>query len=148
MVPRADGNCNCDHGSLFNGTCPVSGCTSYSGAVGQSPCLTCDSTIYYAAPVAGTCVCVPANLVNGVCEAIYYGLNCTNLAFTYCSKCLSRGCLSCATGLESDSTGACNCAEGTLLLGVCNTIVGCIQPTVLPDGSKSCLACNTTYFIS
>jgi cysteine-rich repeat protein len=35
---------------------------------------------------------------------------------------------------------------GSPISGICNTIIGCIQPTVLPDGSKSCLACNPTSF--
>lgn len=42
----------------------------------------------------------------------------------------------------------CRCIIGSLLLGICNTIHGCINPVILPDGIKSCNACNSTYFLS
>jgi hypothetical protein len=79
---------------------------------------------------------------------VYYDQECVDLGYSYCSRCLPRGCLGCFPDFYSADNGTCSCAEGLLIHGVCNTIVGCVQPTVLPDGSKSCLACSTVYFFS
>jgi hypothetical protein len=124
----------------------VTGCTQYSGVTGEIPCLACDSTIYEPDPVADVCLCLPGNLVNGVCEMIYEGQQCDNLGYNYCSKCFSRGCLSCTPDFYPNTNGSCTCVIGSFINGICNTIVGCIQPTVLPDGSKSCLACDKVSF--
>jgi hypothetical protein len=105
-----DSTCYCDRGALVNGSCRIIGCTQYSGVVGQSACLACDHAIACTAPMAGICLCRPDNLVNGVCEVVYYGQDCINMGYSYCSKCLARACLNCLPDFYPDANGSCSCA--------------------------------------
>ena len=42
--------------------------------------------------------------------------------------------------------GICECLEGNLLNGICNTIAGCIDPVLLPSGEVGCYSCNSSVF--
>lgn len=43
----------------------------------------------------------------------------------------------------------CICMLGTLVRGICSTVIGCVVPIKYPSGTVGCLMCdNTTFFVT